>query len=238
MDGQMMANPQRPTPAVPEITVRAIHDGTSVGFRLEWECEDESTSTVEPTWFRDAAAVLLAPGAGVEDLRPMGTADQPATLLHWKADWQRQVDGDMQGVPEAFPNTAADYYPPLVGVAPDSVNAQSYVDANATQWLPGLRSKNPMSAARRSTAVEKLTARRFGTLTTCATQNATGRGIHEDGRWMATMVKPLASSDPDEVALQAGGSFTCAFAVWVGATSDAGGKKSPSKTAHLLTLGA
>lgn len=237
LDGQTMTNPQRALPAVEAVTVRAIHDGTSVGFQLEWDCGEERTSTTEPTWFRDAAAVLLVPPSA-EDLRPMGSATQPATLLHWKADWQRQVSGDPQGVPQVFPNRSVDYYPPLVNVPPGQVTSQSYVDAGQTQWLPGLHSHNPMSAAHRDTAVEKLTARRYGTAATCATQNASGHGVYEKGRWTAVMVKPLASTDTDELALQPGGTYSVAFAVWLGSTGDVGSRKSPSLTVHTLKLGA
>jgi len=238
LDGQVMANPQRALPSEPSLTVRAIHDGTTIGFRIEWADADKSDSAAQPQLFRDAVAVLLAPGAGDELLRTMGSATTAATILHWKADWQQQADGNMQGVRETFPNSSVDYYPPLVKVEPSTVTARSYEEAKATQWLPGLHSHNPMSAATRKTPVEKLTARSYGTLTSCATQNATGNGAYRDTGWVAALAKPLASTDPDEITLQAGSTYTVAFAMWSGSSGDVGSKKSPSKTTHALKLGA
>lgn len=236
LDGQTMANPQRPLPSQPTITVRAIHDGTNVGFKIEWADSHTSTTTAEANAFRDAVAVMLLPRSSDEALRTMGSATSPATILQWKADWQRQVDGDMQNVPEAFPNASVDYYPPLVKVEPKAVTAKSYQEANATQWLPGMHVGNLNASSSRTSPVEKLTARSFGTLKTCATQNCTGKGVHEDGKWVATLVKPFAATDPDELALAVSTTYTCAFAMWTGNENDSGSKKSPSKTIHVLSL--
>lgn len=236
LDGQTMANPQRPLPSQPSLSVQAIHDGANVGFRIEWTDTDTSTSTAHDNWFRDAVAVLLLPRTSDEALRTMGSKETPATVLQWKADWQRQVDGDMQNIPQAFPNTSVDYYPPLVKVEPKTVTAKSYQEANATQWLPGLHVGNLNAASSRTSPVEKLTARSFGTLATCATQNCAGRGVHEDGKWVATLVKPFAATDPDELTLAAGTTYTCAFAMWTGSEGDVGSKKSPSKTIYTLSL--
>ncbi len=236
LDGQLMANPQRPTPSQPYLTVQAIHDGNRIGFRIEWEDPDESNSTSHVNWFRDGVAVLLAPGAGDEALRTMGSKDTPATILQWKADWQRQVNGDMQWIPQAFPNTAVDYYPPLYQTKPKDVTPKSYEEAKASQWLPGMAVGNPNAATARTSSIEKLTAHSFGTLASCPTQNCSGRGTYADGRWVATLSKPLTATDPDELSLSPGSAYTCAFAMWTGSQGDSGSKKSPSKTAHTLVL--
>ena len=37
-----------------------------------------------------------------------------ATLLHWKADWQRDIDQGRSDLDDAYPNRSVDVYPPLV----------------------------------------------------------------------------------------------------------------------------
>jgi hypothetical protein len=237
LDGQTMANPMRPLPAAPAITVQAIHDGTVVGFRVTWSDRRSDASTVPCDAFRDAVAVMLVPGSTGDELRAMGNAAVPATILQWKADWQRDVDDGVQGVNETFPNASVDFYPPLAGVPHDRpVSPATYVEADATAWLPGLNVGNPNSAVARRSPVEKLIAQGFGTLATCPTQNALGRGIHTDGQWTATLARPLRAVDPDELSLRVGQRCSCAFALWRGGSGDVGGKKSPSLTTHVLVL--
>lgn len=235
MDAQLIALPNRAEPFRPEILVRAIHDGTTIGFRLRWQDDDVSDNTVPCDGFRDACAVLLAPGEGDDALRVMGTADTAATLLHWKADWQHDMEQGVRSLRETFPNVAVDTYPPLDS-ATIEVTPAHYEEAGATQWLPGMAVGNPLSAPSRTTCVEKLTARGFGTVTHASTQNATGRGVHRDGSWRVILAKPMAATDDDEIGLEPGRTSTCAFALWSGRDGDAGGRKTPSKTAYRLEL--
>jgi hypothetical protein len=235
LDAQLIALPNRPEPVVPRITVRAIHDGTTIGFRVEWGDDQEDDNTVRVDGFRDACAVLLAPGAGDEGLRVMGSAEQPATLLQWKADWELDRQDGIQLLHDSFPNAAVDTYPPL-GASTGEITPVDYVEKGATEWLPGLHVGNPLSAETRSTSVEKLTARSFGNVTSAPTQNASGRGERRKGGWTVVLGKPLEAADPDEVSLVAAQSYTCAFAIWSGGDGDAGGRKSPSKTAYRLEL--
>lgn len=236
MDAQTIALPNRSTPAVPEITVRAVHDGSVVAFRLDWSDADVNDLTVGVDSFRDACAVLLAPGDADQTMRTMGTVAQKATLLHWKADWQRDLDQGVQGAGSMFPNRSIDVYPPLQVAVPLDVTPADYVAAGATPWLPGVHVKNPLSSITRTTCVEKLLAGGFGTAATGATQNCTGRGERGDGGWRVVLAKPMAAVDADEVSLAPGATATCAFALWSGSTNDAGGRKTPSKVAYRLTL--
>lgn len=234
---QDMALPQQLAPSISNVRVRAIHDGRRIGFHLEWDDTDINDLTVRVDDYRDACAVLLAPGVAVEALRTMGSATTPATLLHWKADWQRDIDDGRQGLEAVFPNRSIDTYPIVYEVAPDDVDVTSYEEAGATEWLPGLHVNNPMSANTRSTPVEKAIAYGFSTTTTAATQDATGRGVRTATGWQVILTKPLAAADDGETAIPIGAISTCAFAVWSGSKRDAGSRKCPARTVHALNVG-
>lgn len=236
MEAQTIALPHRAAPVVPEISVRAVHDGASIAFRLDWEDPEVDDLTVPVDGFRDACAVLLGPGAGDQAIRVMGTAETPVVLLHWKADWQRDMDHGVQGEAEVYPNRSVDVYPPLLLEVPRDVTADDYRAADATQWLPGLHVGNVLSADTRTTCVEKLLASGFGTSTTAVTQDAGGRGDRSEHGWHVVLSKPLRGTEANEPALEPGRSYTCAFALWSGRSRDAGGRKTPSMSALRLTL--
>ena len=142
---QNAALPQRLDPAVTAVRVRSVHDGRQVGFRLEWTDEKPRDQTIRVDDYRDACAVLLGPGDADANLRMMGTAEIPVTLLHWKADWQRMLaDGD-EGLDAAFPNRTVDTYPVVHRVPPEEVGIESYVEADATEWLPAIHVGNPVA---------------------------------------------------------------------------------------------
>lgn len=233
---QDMVLPQKLTPFVTALQVRAIHDGERIGFRLDWDDPDVNDLTVRVDDFRDACAVLLLPAGADQALRPMGSATTPATLLHWKADWQRDVDHGRQGLAAVYPNRSIDTYPIVYHVAPADVDISSYVDAGATEWLPGVYVGNPISAAERTSPVEKAIAYGFSTTTTAATQDARGRGVRTSSGWRVVITKPLVAADDGETAIPSGTSASCAFAVWSGNAHDAGSRKSPAKAVHVLSL--
>jgi hypothetical protein len=236
MDAQAIALPYRETPLVPQISVRAVHDGETIAFRLTWTDTGTEDLTVKVDDFRDACAVLLAPGDGDQAERMMGSAAAPATLLQWKADWQRDLDEGVQGMAAVYPNRSIDVYTPLISDDPRDLTPADYEAAGVTQWLPGLHVGNPLSGSTRTTCVEKLVAWGFGTATTTATQNAMGRGMRGDSGWAVVVAKPMAATDPDELDLHPGRAYTCAFALWAGNEADSGGRKTPSKLAHRLLV--
>ena len=235
LDGQIMVLPTRAQPYLPSLRVRAIHDGSMIGFQISWVDAQTNDLTIATDSFRDACAVLLAPGEGDQTLRAMGSTTQPATLVHWKADWQRDVDKGRQGIRDAYPNFVVDTYPPL-GHPNGEVTPQTYIDEKPTQWLPGLHVGNPLSAASRSVPVEKLLAHGFGSATTAVTQNCRGHGVRLANGWRVALAKPMSALDTGELALVPGGHYTCAFAIWAGNEGDAGSRKSPSRVAWRLIV--
>lgn len=233
---QDLVLPMKLTPFVAELRVSTIYDAETIGFLLEWDDPNVNDLTVRVDDFRDACAVMLLPGAPDDGLRSMGSATTAATLLHWKADWQRDVDQGRQGLDAVYPNRSVDVYPIVHEVPAADVDISSYEDAGATEWLPGVDVGNPMSAATRTSPVEKAIANGFSTTTTAANQNANGRGERTDTGWRVVITKPLAATDEGELACSAGTTCSCAFAVWSGSDNDAGSRKQPSTIVHALNL--
>ena len=236
LDSQLVARPYRNDPFVPTIEVRSLHDRELIAFRITWNDAGQDAATVAVDGFRDACAVLLGEDRLGEEIRLMGNQDRPVTLLHWKADWQHDVDHGVRTIDDEFPNRSVDVYPPFVHEDPAEVTPADYVTADVTYRLPGLHVGNVLAATDRTTPVEKAVAWGFRTTATAPTQDAVGRGVHEGSRWSVVLAKPLRSTDPGELALARGGGATCAFAVWSGDDGDAGSRKSPSRQTYRLVL--
>ena len=234
---QNIALPQRITPSVKTLQVRSVHDGKRIGFRLDWNDHRSDAITVRVDDFRDACAVLLAPGNADQALRMMGSQAVPATLLHWKSDWERMVAKGDEGLDVAFPNRSVDTYPIVWKTPPAEVGIQSYIDADATEWLPAIDVGNPVAGrAERKTSVEKAIAYGFSTTTSAPTQDAVGRAVRTDDGWRVVIVKPLGAVDEGEMALEPGTVSSAAFAVWAGNRRDVGSRKCPSVQVLALDL--
>jgi DMSO reductase family type II enzyme heme b subunit len=234
MDGQLIAQPFRDKPFVPTIRVKSLHDGATIAFRLEWDDDSDDDLTVKVDQFRDGCAVLLSETTGSETARIMGAADQPVTILQWKADWQHDLADGFQEIPQVYPNAAVDFYPPIVPYEKPPTIPTTYEEHNALQWIPGIAVDNPISQPQKTTAVEKNGAKGFGTLMAMPTQNALGWGTHADGTWSVVLAKPMAGEDQDEVTVEAGGELGLAVSIWAGQTQDSACRKTPCKT--ILTL--
>lgn len=229
--GQSVIVPLKPEPALKEITVRSLHDGQTIAFLLEWRDPKVDEHAIKIDQFRDACGVFLGPTGAGPALWTMGMPDNPVTILHWKADWQKDVDEGFQDLEVAFPNVTADFYPPLVGVSHPKV-PDDYPE-ETRQRLPGWFVGNPISQPVKTSPVEKLRAIGPGTLEHLPTQNATGKGIWKNGRWKVALGKPMNAEDPQEQALSPGQSYALAFTVWSGADWDRGSRKSLTNLGQL-----
>jgi len=229
--GQSVIVPLKPEPSVKEITVRSLHDGQTIAFLLEWRDPEVDEHAIKIDQFRDACGVFLGPAGAGPGLWTMGMADNPVTILHWKADWQKDIDAGFQDLEVAFPNVTADFYPPLVGV-PNPKVPDDYPE-ETRERLPGWHVGNPISQPVKTSPVEKLRAIGPGTLEHLPTQNASGKGIWRNGRWKVALGKPMSAADPEEQALSPGQSYALAFTVWSGADRDRGARKSLTNLGQL-----
>lgn len=64
--------------------LQALHNGTEIAFRLEWECEQRSDAPIDNHQFADAAALLFPLSEGSPLM--MGAEGAAVNLWYWRAD--------------------------------------------------------------------------------------------------------------------------------------------------------
>jgi DMSO reductase family type II enzyme heme b subunit len=215
---QDVAEPRLTQPGVDLVKVRAMHDGNTIVFRLEWADATEDL-VADVGRGSDATAVQfpLQPGADVPD-PAMGQLDKGVQIAYWKAVWQDDANRAASGkdrVASLHPNATVDHYPSQVGGETRQEMERRYAPAQAAG--------NPMLTARNG-AVQEIVAQGFGSATAAPAQKATGRGTWLEGRWLTTIARPL-SEGAGAANLQPGQRTYAAFAVWDGAQRHTGARK-------------
>jgi DMSO reductase family type II enzyme heme b subunit len=92
---------------------------------------------------------------------------------------------------------------------------------------------NPLSQPEKATPVQKLMGIGPGTLEPFPTQNAVGKGVWQDGRWLVAIGRPLTAADDGEIPLSPGKMYSLAFALWMGSAKDRGARKSITQLGRL-----
>jgi DMSO reductase family type II enzyme heme b subunit len=215
---QDVTEPRLTVPGVDLVNVRAVHDGASIVFRLEWV---DAASDLIPDVGRgsDAAAVQfpLQPGADVPDAA-MGEKGKGVQIAYWKSVWQDDAARAGSGkdrVATLYPNATTDHYPSQAGGEAQQEMERRYAPAHAAG--------NPLLTARNG-AVQEIVAEGFGSVTPAPAQKATGRGVWAGGKWLATIARPL-NEGAGAANLQPGQRTYVAFAVWDGAQRHTGARK-------------
>lgn len=212
---QDLVEPRLLAPSTPEVRVRALTNGASVAFRLEW-ADSSPNDLPGPGRFVDACAVQIPQVLGPEPPDPqMGNAGRPVEVTYWRADWQAWVNGRGDTIQDLYPNASVDHYPfqapPLeAGSEAQKEMARRYAPAEAV----GNRRAGP-----RQSAVEDLIAEGPGTLSPAPTTVSKGKGIRTQNGWRVVLVRPV----PQGVA--PGSRTQVAFAVWEGSHGEAGARK-------------
>ena len=224
---QDVTEPRLTNPGVELVNVRALHDGETIVFRLEWV---DATQDLVPDVGSgsDAAAIQfpLQPGADVPDAA-MGQLGKGVHICYWKALWQDDGERAASGrdrIAALHPNASIDHYP-----------AQAEGDARQEmerRYAPAAAAGNPILTARNG-AVQEIVAEGFGSATPAPGQRASGRGVWTNGRWLVAIARPLAEG-PDAANLQPGQTTYVAFAVWDGAEGHTGARKMRSGWIRLL----
>jgi len=70
--------------AIKSIQICALHDGSNMYLRLEWEDADKDDDVSQPNLFPDGAAVMFPFGADAP-LITMGSESAPVNQWHWQA---------------------------------------------------------------------------------------------------------------------------------------------------------
>lgn len=198
-----------------------MHNGRRIAFHVTWQDATKDVA-VYTDKFRDAVAIQIP--VKEETAIQMGQPGGRVLILHWKADWQEDVDKSFQDIARLYPNAWSDWYPFVVGEPPYDVTVWSNPEAQRymTGWVVG----NPASQPHKRTVVEEQIAEGFGTLTTSHSQHTEGKGVHAGGKWSVVFVRPFATGDPEDPRWGPGKSVPVAFAAWDGGKGEVGSKKS------------
>jgi hypothetical protein len=210
---QQIAAPILHEAALETLEIRALHDGGELAFLLEWD-DPERDDLNGIGRFQDAVAIQL-PTRRVNTPPPitMGSPGTPVHILQWRASWQRDIERGRAGPRVLYPRLVLD-------IAPDELLGAEA----AAPYTPARAVGNPLSVAKRTSAIEEIVAEGFGSATTLQTQRARGAGVYAEGRWGVTVALPLERGDAGE-AIAAGSVWPVAFAVWLGSRGNRGARK-------------
>ena len=241
LNGQNITIPILFNPTVTSLNVRSMNDGTLIGFWLEWADPTESAAALATHQFRDSIGVVF-PATDAKTFIAMGGPNTPVSIMHWKADWQKDIDlGRFQDREDAYPNMAYDLYlgndeeigevlnyapgtqdPSEMGAGDPSVPVTELNPA----YQPGLAAGNTLSTLVKFTPIEELVAEGFGTLTPQERHNSFGKGIWQNGIWKVVMLRPMLTGDMTDAQLKQGEETDIAFAIWDGGNQEVDGRKS------------
>lgn len=210
LSGQNIATPFNLDPTVDTIRMRSLHNGAWVAFLLEWDdsTKDQGGGSLD---FRDSVA-LQFPVHGGQPFVCMGVMGAEVNILHWRADFQRDIEEGVPTISDIFPRASANIYPGEGDVA----------------FTAGLAAGNPLSSLTKPSAVEDLIATGFGTLETQDHADVTGWGEWDGNKWKAVIARPLVTGDSQDAQLVPGQQMPVALAAWDGDNRDVNGRKAVS----------
>lgn len=212
---QDLVEPRLLTPSTGEVMVRALTDGSSVVFRLEW-ADDSKSDAPGPSKMIDACAIQIPEKAEKDLPEPqMGQEGKTVQVTYWRADWQATMDGRGDTIRDLYPNASIDHYPFESKALQEGSDAQKEM---AQRYAPARALGNIRSGPRKA-PVEDLIATGPGTLMPGPSQGANGKGGHKKDHWSVVISRKL----PDGLALNQ--RTHIAFAVWQGSQQESGARK-------------
>lgn len=193
-----------------DLTVGALHDGSSLAIRLSWLDGSENLNAPQPERFKDLAAVQLYAGAA-EPFLGMGAEKSELDIWQWRAG-----AGEDRGQ-----ESQLDDYPFDAPVYSELAKGQPLPD-----FVTARAADNPLSDASRSGW--SLAAKGPGSLTFFPrpSQLVEASAEWKDGRWTVVLKRPLAVPAEAGLSLRPKASYSAAFAVWDGEARDRAGQKS------------
>ncbi|WKZ20497.1 MAG: ethylbenzene dehydrogenase-related protein [Candidatus Jettenia sp. CY-1] len=218
--------------------IRAIHDGSTIYFRISWKDLIKNTRVIDAQEFRDAVALMFP--LGVENITPaehfsprMGDREKPVNLWHWKADWEVDllVKDELKGMEERYPNMYDDLYS-----NPCSSYDHQELISSVEHVSGGRAAHNLLSELMRGIVVEDLNAEGFGTLTTQEHQDVNGCSKYKNGVWTVIMYRSLITKNHDDIQFVPGGKTYFNIAIWDGGKEDRNGQKNLSIQWHPILL--
>jgi mono/diheme cytochrome c family protein len=229
---------QRDTPT-DRVVVRSVTDGAIIVFQLAWDDPTKNDDALQVSKFGDGAAVQFPLDPASDPFFGMGDTSAVVNIWQWKSLWEKDLQ-QYAGVNAAFPAKVTDFYPYDVsgGSRAEYFATKDSAKKLSMTWNAGWGSGNLLSAQARTSSVEDLNAKGFGTLTSqpLGEQNVQGKGVWKNGKWFVTFTRSLGSSDKKDVVLKPGTTLPVSFAVWVGSLSDRNGQKMVTNW-YRLTIG-
>ncbi len=191
--------PPRAKTIVPQIDVRAFHDGKDAYFLIEWK--DDAPNRVHGIGeFPDAVAAGFSLDEDPPSASIMMGFQSPLNVWYWKADLDEKVWGT---------------------VADDRYTSNVHYTYRQQTDIPTSEDKPTI-------ACQDLIAIRPGTITVKEKTSLTGRGQWHNDVWRVIIKRPMTTDDPQRDAQFVPGSMYTTFAVWNGAEGDRGSRKSIS----------
>ena len=212
---QDMVEPRKMQAGIAEVQVRALTDGTSIAFRLEWADATDDTFRAQ-AMFTDSCAVQLPAVTSPDTPAPqMGEKGRPVEITFWSASAQASVDGRPDDIKVLHPNAQIDHYPFQAPVLDKDPAAKKEMEG---LYAPA-RSLGNISAVPPGKPVQDLIAEGPGTLSTASGMPSAGKGKRTAAGWAVVISRPLPKG------LAPGGKSQVAFAVWDGSAQDVGARK-------------
>jgi len=226
---QVIAQPWNLTPSVKRLGVKAVHNRSWIAFRLSWK-DATKNSVMRTDSYRDAVALMVPVKKSAAIM--MGAPNERVLVLHWKADWQEDIDKTFQDVAQLYPHAWTDWYPFAAGEPPYEITA--WTNPEAQRYMTGWVLGNPRSQPQKRVSVEEQIAEGPGTLTTSARQSAVGKGVYSTGEWSVVIARPLVTGDQNDPQWGLESKSVVAFAVWDGANGEIGSRKGYSNWVPLV----
>ncbi|MGQ9590143.1 MAG: ethylbenzene dehydrogenase-related protein, partial [Planctomycetota bacterium] len=144
---QDMVEPRLLRPSTPNVSVRALTDGSRLALLLRWSdpTRDDLPGAAR---FVDACAIQFPAAAGADVPAPqMGEAGKGVEVTLWRASWQALADGRGDSIRELYPAAAIDHYPFEAPVLQPGSPAAAEA---ALRYAPARALGNSMEGPRRS----------------------------------------------------------------------------------------
>ncbi|MFO0709986.1 MAG: ethylbenzene dehydrogenase-related protein [Sandaracinus sp.] len=212
---QNVVAPQLAEGSVSRVRVRALHDGTWVAVRLEWDDATDDHNVTTST-FSDACAVQFPTGREVRPSPMMGNDGAPVDIVYFRAAWQTT---DNMG--ELYPNMPPIYHP-AEAAAEGEPREQM-----ALQYQPATHAGNPTVVRPDGASVVAFSAAGFGSLSPTEGHFAVqGRGEYREGHWYVVLAREIG--DASSAPLAPGQRTAVAVAIWNGSHGEVGSRKNRS----------
>ncbi len=210
-----------------ELTVRALHDGASLGVLLTWTDQTYDHTVIRPQDFRDAVAAefSLTPDP---PFFAMGERGRFVNIWMWKSERQADLEPAFQDLDKVYPNIGIDSYPnSMRSPLEQPTRGALTLDSDPT-YVTGWGAGNIVSDPTTKNACEDLHAQGFGTLRARPVPDRVldARGVYSTDSYRVVFRRALKVKGTDAVELAPGASVPVAFAVWNGSAGDRDGKKS------------